>query len=131
MRPRTVKRIYFTVAAVTAIVVGGILAGAPAKADYTPGCVSQPWLYGLRMTTRTICDGPINGDGGWLRARAFHADSFYSALVCTGGAGTYVTYCTGGTWQPALDKRETYPVTPDTVLPDEPGHIPSGANTIT
>lgn len=94
-----------------------------ATAEPTPGCVSQFWMYGLRASTRIICDAPLRPDGSWLRGRAFVAPRFYVPIVCTGGR--YTTYCNGGYWQEALDIRETYNVTPDTVLPDEPGHIPS------
>lgn len=107
-----------------ALAVAAVL-GIPAQPATAsePGCVSQFWMYGLRASTRIICDSPQRPDGSWMRARAFVAPRFFVPITCVNG--TYVTYCNGGYWQEALDVREVYPVTPDTVLPDEPGHIPS------
>jgi len=93
----------------------------PAVAQaYEPGCVQQYWLYVLRGTTRTICDGPIQPDGSWTRARGFYASERYVPMSCSRYS------CTGGYWLQEFDKRDTYIVTPTTVLPDEPGHINEG-----
>lgn len=110
-------------AAVVAVLAAGLVAAAPAQA-IPPNCQSQYWLYGGlfgRGTQRVLCDGPIQPDGSWLRARAFYA----SPGVVT-NCGTYSCY---SRFLPELNfdnTGETYVVTPDTVLPDEPGHIPGG-----
>lgn len=107
--------------------VAASLATAPAAHAYNPGCVQQYWLYGGlwgRGTTRTICDGPIQPNGSWLRARQFYDGERYVPVSCSWG--TYSGSCSGGYWLREFDKRDTYWVTPDTVLPDEPGHIDEG-----
>ncbi len=100
----------------------GVTAGltAPVTQAYEPGCVEQFWMYGLRGTTRIICDGPIQGDGSWVRARGFFAPERYVPMSCSRYS------CTGGYWLDEFDKRDTYIVTPQTVLPDEPGHVAEG-----
>ncbi len=107
-----------------ALVAGSLAVAAPAHADDS-NCVDQYWLLGLRGTTRIICDGPIREDGSWVRARGFFADERYVPVSCYWG--TYSGSCTGGYWLPEVDIRETYVVTPTTVLSDEPGHIGPGA----
>jgi hypothetical protein len=116
-----------------AIALGGALAAglthpAPAHAD-TPGCVSQPWLYGGllgRWTSRIICDGPRRPDGSWTRAREFYAPAYVAPARSSCYGGYYSSSCT---FYPAhvvpefQIGPETYPVTDDTVLPDEPGYI--------
>ena len=90
---------------------------AQAGADQeVPGCIDQPWMLGLRAATRVICDSPLNPDGSWERRRGFFAPA-YTRTTC----GTYS--CTSYT-VPELRDVEEYRVTPDTVLPDEPGWIP-------
>lgn len=87
-----------------------------------PNCVQQYWLYGLRGTTRTLCDGPIRADGSWERRRNFYADARYVPVTCSWnrwGGG-----CSGGYTLPVFDTGvESYIVTPATVLNDEPGHL--------
>lgn len=114
-----VKHIAAALAALT--IAGGVVA-APAQADYNVGCQKSLFLYGLRMTTRTICDGPIFPDGSWKRLRNFYSPQYWKSGYC----GTY--YCSPGYWVAEFDRTDgPYPVTPDTVLPDEPGHIDEGA----
>ncbi len=36
-------------------------------------CVEQFWMFGLRASTRRICDGPIRPNGSWHRCRLFYA----------------------------------------------------------
>lgn len=88
-----------------------------------PGCVQQPWWYGSagRMTTRTICDGPIQADGSWRRGREFYAPDY----VAPGYSSCYAYGCTfyPPRYVPVFDAVESYIVTPATVLPDEPGHV--------
>ena len=109
---------------VLVLVVGVLWAAARANALAT-NCQQQPWLYGGlfgRMTTRTICDGPIRTDGSWLRNRNFYAPAYDVPVSCSwtrAGGG-----CSGGYRKPVFDTGiETYVVTPETVLADEPGHI--------
>lgn len=100
---------------------------APTSQSLPGNCVQQPWWYGnaLRQTTRTLCDGPITADGSWMRARNFYANAYYVPFTCSWSA--YGGYCSGGYWMPVFDTGvETYRVDPDTVLPDEPGHIGGG-----
>jgi hypothetical protein len=119
----TAKSISTTLAG-AAIAAGTLMAGAPA-ANASDGCVQQPWLYGGlfgRMTTRTICDGPLRPDGSWERNRSFYAPSYYKPVSCSWGR--YGGSCSGGYQVPEFYTGiETYTVTPDTVLPDEPGWI--------
>lgn len=100
-----------------------------AHADYNPGCTSQFWMVGLRATTRTICDGPIQADGTWMRARNFYAQAYTAAGYSNCYGGTYYSSCTYTPPQqvPEFNKSEVYPVTAATVLPDEPGHLAEGA----
>lgn len=109
---------------VLVLVVGVLWAAGRANAIAT-NCQQQPWLYGGlfgRMTTRTICDGPIRTDGSWLRNRNFYAPAYDVPVSCSwtrAGGG-----CSGGYRKPVFDTGiETYVVTPETVLADEPGHI--------
>lgn len=111
-----------------ALAVAGLAATAgilAPSAHALPGnCVQQPWLYGGllgRMTTRTICDSPIRADGSWDRSREFYAQSYYVPYHCN--FNSYGGSCGGDYTVPVFDLYDTYPVTPDTVLPDEPGHI--------
>ena len=109
-----------TAALVAALLAAGVT--APVASALPPNCVQQFWMIGLRKGQRTICDGPLNPDGSWLRGRSFNAPAFtadgysvcYSAVYCTFTMPKQVA---------AIDKLETYRVTPDTVLPDEPGYL--------
>jgi hypothetical protein len=121
---------------VAALVVSGVAAAglvvappAAADSDTEPGCVSQFWMVGLRATTRIICDGPLNPDGGWMRARAFYAPAYVTdSFTSCYGAGSFVNCLTTPSREvPEYDERDYYPVTPTTVLPDEPGYVGTGA----
>lgn len=81
------------------------------------GCIQQPWLIVLRMTMRTICDGPLMGDGSWWRRRMFYAPETYVPISCSRYS------CVGGYWLDEYVDVEEYIVTPATVLPDEPGWV--------
>jgi hypothetical protein len=96
--------------------------GAPAPT--TANCKTEPWGF-LGSQRRTLCDGPIAADGSWSRQRTIWVPAHYSTPICTyGGDRWHSSYCSGGYF---VDQRqvsnETYPVRPDTVLPDEPGHL--------
>ena len=116
-------RILYALAGMLVATAMLLLASPRACADpLPPNCVQQYWLYGLRGTTRTLCDGPIRADGSWERRRNFYADTRYVPVTCSWtrwGGG-----CSGGYTLPVFDTGiESYIVTPATVLPDEPGHI--------
>lgn len=106
----------------SALMIGGVDVAPLAHAD-RPGCVSQFWMIRLRGTTRTICDGPRAADGSWKRAREFWAAERYVPVSCSWGS--YGGSCYGGYTLPELSILDIYPVTDATVLPDEPGWIPS------
>lgn len=90
-----------------------------------PNCQSVPWGF-LGTQVRQICDGPIQPDGSWIRHRVEGYPAHYEnpSSSCSGGA--YYSNCTyypGGYVADRYTDDETYPVTPETVLPDEPGHL--------
>jgi hypothetical protein len=119
--------------AITTTVIG---LAATAHADDAPSlagpahvganCQTDPWGF-LGSQRRTLCDGPVSSDGSWSRERTIWAPAHYSTPICTsrsGSSSSSYTSCSGGYY---IDERlmgnETYPVRPDTVLPDEPGHL--------
>ncbi len=112
------------VAVVLVLVVGALWAATRANAIGV-NCQQQLWQYGGllgRMTTRTLCDGPIRADGSWLRQRNFHAAAYDVPVSCSWGR--YGGGCSGGYRRAVFDTGvETYVVTPETVLADEPGHL--------
>lgn len=109
--------------AVTVLAVSASAVALPSPAQAVPvgeGCVSDFWMWqGLRSATRMICDGERKPDGSWTRVRGFFDDSYYVPFRCSRYS------CSGGYWVDDLEVIDRYPVTDDTVLPDEPGHIPS------
>lgn len=56
---------------ITAAVLTTVAAPAPATAE-EPGC-ERVVTYGLNPQLRRICDGPMQPDGWWARARQFWA----------------------------------------------------------
>jgi hypothetical protein len=114
----------------TAITAIGVGLAATSQADFgapapnTANCKTDPWGF-LGSQRRTLCDGPISGDGSWSRTRTIWVPGHYSMPICTssGGRSSY-TNCSGGYFINQREvSNETYPVRPDTVLPDEPGHL--------
>ena len=118
--PMKLKNLTAT-AALAAALLGACIT-APAASANTDNCTEQFWMMGLRAAERTICDGPLNPDGSWMRTRSFAAPAFtadgysvcYSAVYCTFTMPREVA---------AIDQIETYRVTADTVLADEPGYL--------
>ncbi len=115
------------VSAALAVWIGASIFDVPsarAMPVVPPNCVEQFWMLGLRASTRRICDGPIRPDGSWHRCRLFYALGFLipAHSNCYGGFSRYCTYYPPRR-VPELNRSECYEVTPDTVLPDEPGHI--------
>ena len=90
-----------------------------------PNCQQQRWgFFGSQL--RQICDGPIRPDGSWMRHRVVGVPEHYVYPHTSCSSGSYSSYCTfyPGGWVDEVDTDdETYLVTPDTVLPDEPGHL--------
>lgn len=129
---RTVGRAAASTAAVVVLVLVGLgWAGKAIAAPSFTGCQTEVWWV-LGSTQRTLCDGPIRFDGSWLRYREFWTPAHNVPLSCStyGGSSFSTTSCTGGYWQPRTSKGiETYIVTPDTVLADEPGHLVDGVST--
>jgi hypothetical protein len=111
----------------TAVTIGaGIIGAAPAHAIPIPSnCQQQPWGF-LGSQTRQICDSTIGPNGSWMRRRVIGRPGHYSYPSSSCYSGSYSSNCTyyPGGWVDEVDTDdETYPATPDTVLPDEPGHL--------
>jgi len=85
----------------------------------TDRCVSDYFQYGPRGTTRYLCDGPLRPDGSWERCRNFYSPEKYWESWNIDEDGNPVSSYS----LPMLNIYECYTVTPDTVLPDEPGWI--------
>ena len=109
---------------VLVLVVGALWAATRANA-LGANCQQQIWQYGGllgRMTTRTLCDGPVRADGSWVRQRNFHAAAYDVPVSCSWGR--YGGGCSGGYRKAEFDTGvDQYVVTPETVLADEPGHL--------
>lgn len=125
VRPRTL-RLFLASVGFGAVLAGGAI-GLAAQADATPGigCETIRWGF-LGSQRRTVCDGPVQPDGSWVRAREVWTPGGYvplstycSRYSCTSSGGYYREQST--------QAFETYVVTPGTVLPDEPGHLPAGS----
>ncbi len=109
----------------TALALAGTALAAPTASALAPGCMSQPWGF-LGSQTRQLCDGPIQPDGSWMRHRIVGRAAYWSYPHSSCSYGSYSSSCTydPGGYVPEYDSDdEWHPVTPDTVLPDEPGHI--------
>ena len=109
------------IAAASALVLSGTgLAYSTIPAHADAGCQTVPWGF-LGSQKRTICDAPLRADGSWDRTRTIWWPSYWVRGWCS-GSYVYMS-CTPGYWMPPGGNQETYPVTADTVLPDEPGHL--------
>ena len=87
-------------------------------------CQTDPWGF-LGSQRRTLCDGPIAQDGSWSRERTIWVPAHRQMPICLSTDNRYYSStCYGGNWVDQDEvSRETYPVRPETVLPDEPGHL--------
>lgn len=124
---RQVRR-FLALMAAGVVLAATVTWAAEARADAPSGCETVPWGF-LGSSQRSICDGEFRPDGSWLRAREFWTAAHNVPLTTYCSGGTYFSSCTtsGGYFQPRTSKGiETYVVTPDTVLPDEPGHLVNG-----
>lgn len=122
----TTNKIRMAVAtSTTAAAVGTALLLAPPAGALPAGCVSQPWGF-LGSQTRQICDGPLAADGSWLRRRIIGVPEHYRNATSQCSNYTYSSSCTfypAGWVSEVIVEDNTYPVTPETVLPNEPGWI--------
>lgn len=115
---------------VTAALLAGAAAGAmllaSPEADAAPaGCEQIPWGF-LGTQQRLICDDPIRPDGSWLRYRTIGVPAHWQNARSSCYSGSYTSSCTyyPGGWVEQYTVEDTsYVVTPDTVLPNEPGHL--------
>jgi hypothetical protein len=98
--------------------------GSPAHAG--ANCKTEPWGF-LGSQRRTLCDDSISSDGSWSRERTIWVPAHYDMPICISSGGrSYSSYtnCSGGYFvNERLVSNDVYPVRPDTVLPDEPGHL--------
>lgn len=100
------------------------------------GCETIHWgIFG--MDRRKVCDGPQQPDGTWQRTRTIYTPPAYSSSSCLdhydtdSGLSENTIYSCDGHWTPeSVSNQETYPVAPNTVLPDEPGWLPPFTNNI-
>lgn len=117
-------RRFFGAMSVGAFVVTGIgWATVQAKATPGLGCetIAAPGLVAWGQK-RTICDSPRRPDGSWSRQRQYWTPAHYVPFSC------YRWNCSGGyDVGDSVARYEEYPVTDDTVLPDEPGWLPTGS----
>jgi hypothetical protein len=108
-----------------AILIGACI-GLSARANATePNCQSVPWGF-LGSQERLICDDPIQPDGSWMRHRIVGHGSYWTNPSSSCSGGYYYSHCSydpGGFVPEYHQSDEWYPVRPDTVLPDEPGHL--------
>lgn len=100
--------------------------GIARSSAQTPGCETVGWginLFGNWTQRRSICDGPRQADGTWLRARAIWTPAHYVPVSCY--SGRYYGSCSGGYFvEETVQAKETY-ITSDTTLPpNEPGWLP-------
>jgi hypothetical protein len=114
----------------TSIIATAVGFAATSHADDVPApntanCQTDPWGF-LGSQRRTLCDGPISRDGSWSRERTIWVPAHNTPYTCQtyGSSNSRSTSCSGGNFVDQHEvSRETYPVRPDTVLPDEPGHL--------
>ncbi|OBI95582.1 hypothetical protein [Mycobacterium sp. 1465703.0] len=111
-----------------ALVAGALAAAGPAHAapdpSVGPNCDTVPWGF-LFSQRRTICDGPVHADGSWDRKRSIWTPAHTVPITTNCYGSSYVTCTTtGGQFVPfTINDQQIYPVTPENVLPDEPGHL--------
>jgi hypothetical protein len=111
-------------AAITTTTVGfAATSHAEFGAPTTANCKTDRWGF-LGSQRRTLCDSPITSDGSWSRQRTIWKPASYTPYRCSSGGGSSYSTCYGGYSVPEREiSNETYPVRPQTVLPDEPGHL--------
>jgi hypothetical protein len=124
----TLRRVMAGALLATAITTTAVGLAATSHAEFdgaptTANCKTDRWGF-LGSQRRTLCDGPISSDGSWSRERTIWRPASYTPFSCSSGGGSSYSTCSGGYFVPQRQlSSETYPVRPDTVLPDEPGHL--------
>ena len=114
-------------AAAPALIALGAPAASHAETQPGMGCETIHWGF-LGSDRRKICDGPMQKDGSWQRTRTVFSPAYFKPFRCD--SAVFLT-CSGGYPVPtSIQSQESYPVTPDTVLPDEPGWLPPGTDNI-
>lgn len=121
MRPGKLRRLLAAVAAGAVLAGTGVAFAGHAEAQ-PAGAACQTDLWGFLGTQRrTLCDGPVRGDGSWERLRVIWTPAYTTPINCY---GRYYFNCWGGDFVGEhVNSSERYPVTPSTVLPDEPQHL--------
>ncbi|KAB7752782.1 CDGP domain-containing protein [Mycolicibacterium mucogenicum] len=115
---RTARRIIAAALAVLVLAGNAIAYATTSKADSS--CQVVAWGF-FASQRRTLCDSLIRPDGSWQRQRIFWVPRHQVPITCS---GTYFITCSGGQIvDQYVISAETYTVTPDTVLPDEPAHL--------
>lgn len=123
MTARAVRRI-LAATSIGAFVVTGIGWASHANAAPGIGCETIRWGF-LGTQRRTVCDTPRRADGSWTRAREVWVPAGWVPGYCS---GSYWVSCSQGYYRErGTVAFETYPVTDATVLPDEPGWLPTGS----
>jgi hypothetical protein len=109
--------------AVAMAAFAGIAWAPSANADVQPGCQNDRWGF-LGTQTRSICDGPKQPDGSWVRFRMVWIPAHQVPISTS--CGTYSCSTSGGYWQDTqVFEKVKYPVTLDTVVPGEPDWLPA------
>jgi hypothetical protein len=86
-------------------------------------CKTEPFGF-LGPQRRTLCDGPIASDGRWRRERTIWMPAQRTPESCSSGSDfRSFTTCYGYWVDEKLVSNESYPVRPETVLPDDPVHL--------
>jgi len=120
------KRLILTVLTAFAIALG--VAPAAQASPQGMGCETIHWGF-LGSQLRTICDGPRQADGSWTRARVVWRPAHY--VSASSYCGTYSCSYSGGYYvDDTVFARESYVVFESNVLPDEPGWLPAGTDTL-
>jgi hypothetical protein len=133
--------------AVLAAATTSIALGVPAVGHADPGPMPGPGMgcetihWGpLGMQRRKICDGPQQADGTWQRTRTIYSPALYLGSPCLSSPNTSgdgddtmvgsMVDCSPHAYPENTLSQESYPVAPNTVLPDEPGWLPPFTNNI-
>lgn len=121
---RTLRRLGVALAIAVLVGTGIAAATVPAKAAPGVGCETIRWGF-LGSQRRTVCDTPRRADGSWTRAREVWIPAGWVRGYCSFG---YFSSCSQGYYRErGTVAYEEYPVTDATVLPDEPGWLPTGS----
>lgn len=110
--------------AIAAALSSAAMPAAHADPGVPANCQLIPWgFFGSKQ--RAICDGAVASDGSWVRRRVVATPEHYVPMTTSCYGSSYVSCTTyGGYVVPfTVNDDETYTVTADTVLPDEPGHL--------